>query len=136
MTLEKNEAPDWRAAGLDYVGGDRQRRRAPDLTGLFPLGKLEKINATDLPPAVKEAFEKLSLKKGPSPGPLTGEPFGAPPKFDGPTPEVIAELRSDLFDVQKDFQDLRRGYWLNLLRAFAAGVIIAWIAWTIAGGPS
>lgn len=56
------------------------------------------------------------------------------------TPELeekkFEEFAAELFILREKHSKLGRDYWHNLVRAFAAGVIVAWIAWTIFGGPS
>lgn len=55
------------------------------------------------------------------------------PELDAKPFEKIA---AKLFILQEKHTQLRRDMWINHLRAFAAGVLVAWIAWTIFGGPS
>jgi len=122
VSLEK-KGPDWAGAGWNWSGGDDDRIRVPRPTTIL----LAKAEATYKLIEVKD-LEEIQKVLEAAHAAFEDTPDLEEKKFE--------ELAAELFILREKHSKLGRDYWHNLVRAFAAGVIVAWIAWTIFGGPS
>ncbi len=133
MSLDPKERPDWAAAGWDWTGADDQRHARPPVNPQFQ----ELLGAMGL-----EMTYKLVLKKDletiQSTLELAKAALHEVPEFKPPDPaavemllEKLSELSAESFVMHEKLARLRRDYWHNIVRAFAAGAIMAWVLWNL-----
>ncbi len=111
MSLDPKDKPDWATAGWDWPSAGDDRILVPRPT-TPAVGGYKLLAVEDL----QEIYKTLKV---------------AHALHETPAAKKLEELSAELFILRE-----KRNYWLDTLRAFAAGVLVAWIAWTMFGGPS
>lgn len=149
MSLEK-KGPDWAGAGWDWTGGDDDRIRVPrplkpvdaqfqdflkacglEMTSDSETHTYKLVELKDLE-EIQKALEvaHATLQEQPE---LDTKKFA---ELSAKSKKAFDETIEKMLELHRELTDLRSKYHYNILRAFGAGVLLAWIAWTIFGGPS